>query len=89
MLHAIFVEENLGLFNLFPHSTMSIIEFRSSKDLELVESLVLDLCDPQEKANALSKLHKVILFSFISSIFHLIYYLIIDWHLVFSSSDFS
>ena len=47
---------------------MSIIEFRSSKDLELVESLVLDLCDAQEKANALSKLHKVILFSFISSI---------------------
>ncbi|RLN34236.1 cell differentiation protein rcd1-like isoform X1 [Panicum miliaceum] len=37
---------------------MSIIEFHSPKDLELVESLVLDLCDPQEKANALSELRK-------------------------------
>jgi hypothetical protein len=47
---------------------MSIIEFHSSKDLELVESLVLDLCDPQEKVNALSELRKVMFFSSISSI---------------------
>ena len=49
---------------------MSIIEFRSSKDPELVESLVLDLCDPQEKANALSELPQGNLYSPLYRLFH-------------------
>lgn len=61
---------NLGLLNLFSRSTMPVVEVPSPKDPEIVESLLLDLLDPENKAYALSVLPKVIYFSSIF-LFHL------------------
>ncbi|TKW39986.1 hypothetical protein SEVIR_1G216100v4 [Setaria viridis] len=47
---------HLGLLN--SHSKMSIVEVPSPKDSEIVESLLLDLLDPENKAYALSMLPK-------------------------------
>lgn len=56
---------------------MSIVEVPSPKDPEIVESLLLDLLDPENKAYALSVLPKVILF-----LLYIVYFisLLFAWH---------
>ena len=47
---------------MFSHLKMSTSEVPNPKDPEIVDSLLLDLLDPENKAYALSMLPKVILF---------------------------
>ena len=62
---------------MFSHLKMSTSEVPNPKDPEIVDSLLLDLLDPENKAYALSMLPKVILF-----LLYIVYSipLIFIWH---------